>query len=116
MNAFSWGIPLLATQADMEKTVDALFDMIPANRKKQDAVVFMGHGTHHPSNAFYAALIFQVQQRDPLVFIGGVEGYPEIMPKMTWPAIKSKIFPFVCQKRPLLGLTASGRHEIVKRR
>jgi sirohydrochlorin cobaltochelatase len=42
------GHPLLATQASMEKTVDALFDMIPADRKKEDAVVFMGHGTHHP--------------------------------------------------------------------
>ncbi|MFN2437367.1 MAG: sirohydrochlorin cobaltochelatase [Desulfotignum sp.] len=82
------GYPLLATQADMEKTVDALFDMIPADRKKQDAVVFMGHGTHHPSNAFYAALMFQAQQRDPLVFIGGVEGYPEIDDIQSWLAEK----------------------------
>jgi sirohydrochlorin cobaltochelatase len=78
------GYPLLATQADMEKTVDALFDMIPADRKKEEAVVFMGHGTHHPSNAFYAALMFQVQKRDPLVFIGGVEGYPEIDDIQSW--------------------------------
>ncbi|MDZ7667691.1 MAG: sirohydrochlorin cobaltochelatase [Desulfotignum sp.] len=82
------GYPLLATQADMEKTVDALFDMIPADRKKEEAVVFMGHGTHHPSNAFYAALMFQVQQRDPLVFIGGVEGYPEIDDIQSWLAEK----------------------------
>lgn len=78
------GYPLLATQTDMEKTVDAMFDMIPADRKKQDAVVFMGHGTHHPSNAFYPALMFQAQQRDPLVFIGGVEGYPEIDEIHAW--------------------------------
>ncbi|MDZ7664131.1 MAG: sirohydrochlorin cobaltochelatase [Desulfotignum sp.] len=78
------GYPLLATQTDMEKTVDALFDMIPADRKKQNAVVFMGHGTHHPSNAFYAALMFQAQRRDPHVFIGGVEGYPEIDDIQSW--------------------------------
>jgi sirohydrochlorin cobaltochelatase len=82
------GYPLLATQADMEKTVNVLFDMIPADRKKEDAVVFMGHGTHHPSNAFYAALMFQAQQRDPLVFIGGVEGYPEIGEIRSWLAEK----------------------------
>jgi hypothetical protein len=31
-----------------------------------------------PANAFYPALMFQARQRDPLVFIGVVEGYPEI--------------------------------------
>jgi sirohydrochlorin cobaltochelatase len=82
------GHPLLATQAAMEKAVDALFDMIPAERKQQDAVVFMGHGTHHPANAFYPALMFQAQQRDPLVFIGVVEGYPEIDEIQSWLAEK----------------------------
>jgi sirohydrochlorin cobaltochelatase len=38
----------------------------------------MGHGTHHPSNAFYAALMFQMQLMDPNIFIGTVEGYPDI--------------------------------------
>lgn len=82
------GHPLLATQTAMEKAVDALFDMIPAQRKKQEAVVFMGHGTHHPANAFYPALMFQAQQQDPLVFIGVVEGYPEIDEIRSWLAEK----------------------------
>jgi sirohydrochlorin cobaltochelatase len=72
------GYPLLATQKDMERTVDAILGIIPKSRRKGDAVVFMGHGTHHPSNAFYAALMFQVQLKDPNIFIGTVEGYPEI--------------------------------------
>ncbi len=38
----------------------------------------MGHGTHHPSNAFYAALMFQLQLQDPNIFVGTVEGYPEV--------------------------------------
>ena len=42
--------------------------------------MFMGHGTHHPANAFYAALAYRVQLKDPNVFIGGVEGFPEIDP------------------------------------
>ena len=72
------GNPLLATQKDMQRTVDAILGVIPKERKKKDAVVLMGHGTRHPSNAFYAALMFQVQRRDPNIFIGCVQGYPEI--------------------------------------
>jgi sirohydrochlorin cobaltochelatase len=72
------GYPLLATQKDMQRTVDAILGIIPKQRKKNEAVVLMGHGTHHPSNAFYAALMFQIQRRDPNVFIGCVEGFPEI--------------------------------------
>lgn len=72
------GDPLLATQEDMQRAVRAILSTIPAERKKDEAVVLMGHGTHHPSNAFYAALMFQVQLEDPNVFIGTVEGYPEL--------------------------------------
>ena len=72
------GNPLLATQEDMEKTVDALLSVIPAERKQDEAVVFMGHGSHHPANAFYAALMFQVQLKDANVYIGNVEGFPEL--------------------------------------
>ena len=72
------GYPLLATQKDMQRTVDAILENVPKERKKNEAVVLMGHGTHHPSNAFYAALMFQVQLKDPNIFIGTVEGYPEV--------------------------------------
>jgi sirohydrochlorin cobaltochelatase len=72
------GYPLLATQKDMQRAVGAILENIPKSRKEDEAVVLMGHGTHHPSNAFYAALMFQVQRKDPRVFIGCVEGYPEI--------------------------------------
>ena len=72
------GYPLMATQADMQRTVDAVLATIPKQRKKSEAVVLMGHGTHHPSNAFYAALMFQLQLKDPNIFVGTVEGYPEV--------------------------------------
>ncbi len=39
----------------------------------------MGHGTHHPSNAFYAALMFQLQLQDPNIIVVTVEGYPDII-------------------------------------
>ncbi|MCG8686374.1 MAG: sirohydrochlorin cobaltochelatase [Desulfobacterales bacterium] len=72
------GYPLLATQKDLERVKAAILANIPKARKKNEAVVLMGHGTHHPANAFYAALMFQVQLSDPNIFIGNVEGYPEI--------------------------------------
>jgi sirohydrochlorin cobaltochelatase len=72
------GYPLLANQEDMERTSDAIMTTIPKERKKSEAVVLMGHGTHHPSNAFYAALMFQMQLKDPNIFIGTVEGFPDI--------------------------------------
>ncbi|MBF0388695.1 MAG: sirohydrochlorin cobaltochelatase [Desulfamplus sp.] len=72
------GYPLMATQDDMVKVVDAILKNIPKERKPNEAVVLMGHGTHHPSNAFYAALMFQIQLKDPNIFVGTVEGYPEV--------------------------------------
>ena len=70
------GYPMMASQEDMARTVTAVLKMIPAKRKKSEAVVLMGHGTHHPSNAFYAALMFQLQLKDPQIFVGTVEGLP----------------------------------------
>lgn len=72
------GYPLLATQEDMQRTVEAILKSIPRERNKSEAVVLMGHGTDHPSNAFYAALMFQLQLQDPNIFVGTVEGYPEL--------------------------------------
>lgn len=72
------GYPLLATQKDMQRAVKGILGTIPKERKKSDAVVLMGHGTHHPSNAFYAALMFQLQLEDPNIFVGTVEGYPKV--------------------------------------
>jgi sirohydrochlorin cobaltochelatase len=72
------GYPMLATQEDMQRAVDAILKTIPSNRKENEAVVLMGHGTHHPSNAFYAALMFQLQLKDPNIFVGTVEGYPGV--------------------------------------
>ena len=72
------GYPLLGTQKDLERVVAAMIKNIPKERKGSEAVVFMGHGTPHPSNAFYAAMMFHFQQQDPNIFVGTVEGAPEI--------------------------------------
>lgn len=72
------GYPLVSTQDDIERTVDAILATIPKERKQEEAVVLMGHGTHHPANAFYGALMFQLQLKDPNIYLGTVEGYPDL--------------------------------------
>jgi sirohydrochlorin cobaltochelatase len=72
------GYPLLATTKDIESVAQAILNMIPRERKKKDAVVLMGHGTHHPANVYYAALAYRLQKMDPNIFVGTVEGWPEI--------------------------------------
>jgi sirohydrochlorin cobaltochelatase len=72
------GYPLLATSEDLQQVAEAMIKVIPPERKKKAAVVFMGHGTHHPANVYYAALNYHVQKLDSNIFVGTVEGWPEI--------------------------------------
>jgi len=72
------GAPLLSSQKDMEAVTAAIIENIPPKRKKGNGVVLMGHGTPHPSNAFYAALMFNIQKKDDHIFVGTVEGAPTI--------------------------------------
>ena len=72
------GYPMMATSGDVQRVAETLLKIIPKERKKKDAVVFMGHGTHHPANVYYAALNYHVQKLDPQIFVGTVEGWPEI--------------------------------------
>lgn len=72
------GYPLLGKEDDLVKVTEVIIKNIPKDRKKEDAVVLMGHGTHHPGNAFYAAMMYHFQQKDPNIFVGTVEGAPTI--------------------------------------
>jgi len=72
------GGPLLSSAEDFTKVTVALLNHLPPGRKPTEAVVFMGHGTSHPSNAGYAALMYHLQRRDPGVFMGTVEESPTI--------------------------------------
>lgn len=64
------GMPLLADDEDLELAADALMTLIPKDRAKGEAVVFVGHGTAHPGNDSYPALNHRLQKRDPLVYLG----------------------------------------------
>lgn len=72
------GMPLLATTDDLMNAAAALKTQMP-ELQEHEAVVFMGHGTHHPANAMYGALerIFEEMEMGN-VLIGTVEGFPEL--------------------------------------
>lgn len=71
------GLPMIGGPADMEKAAHAILATIPEKRAADEAVVLMGHGTHHPANAVYAALMWRLQLEDENVFVGTVEGFPK---------------------------------------
>lgn len=70
--------PLMSDPADMPATAAAFLKTLPAERKPGDAVVFMGHGTHHPGNIFYPGLQYYLSRLDPNTFVGTVEGTPSL--------------------------------------
>lgn len=72
------GAPLLLTTSDLEKTTDALLADIPAERRKDEAVIFMGHGTPHPGNVYYIAMQEMLHSRDAKVYLATVEGSPDL--------------------------------------
>ena len=72
------GLPLLGTGEDIEKVAAALLSAVPMERKAQEAVIFMGHGSPHPANACYTALMYHLQLADAKIFVGTMSGLPSI--------------------------------------
>ncbi|MFT3739215.1 MAG: sirohydrochlorin cobaltochelatase [Breznakibacter sp.] len=72
------GDPLLTSHDDMASVTGILANWVQTFRHPGDAVVFMGHGTNHPSNIYYPGLQFYLGERDPMLFVGTVEGYPSV--------------------------------------
>lgn len=69
--------PLLSTSEDYLKVVEIVMKHYPV--KKEEALVLMGHGTSHYANSSYPALSYTfTQQGYSNVFVGTVEGYPEL--------------------------------------
>lgn len=71
------GRPLLTSIEDYKETVEAVRKQLEVI-KPDEAIVFMGHGTTHESHAAYPALEYMFRDNDMNVYIGTVEGYPEI--------------------------------------
>ena len=68
-----------------EAVKTANYDSIDAAAEDGTAFVFMGHGTSHVANVSYDQMQTQIEQLGyKNVFIGTVEGEPEIMRTMIW--------------------------------
>jgi sirohydrochlorin cobaltochelatase len=76
------GRPLLYFKGEEEGIPDDYANMVEALKlqiQKDESVVLMGHGTHHPANSVYSCL--QCVLRDKglsNVFIGTIDGYPTL--------------------------------------
>lgn len=75
------GTPAIYKREDYENIIEVIEDIIAGKK----AVVFMGHGSYHYSNACYSELqasLFDKGHKN--VFIGTVEGYPSIDNVVKW--------------------------------
>lgn len=73
-----FGTPLLTSEADNRAVIAAVTETFSSLSPK-DALVLMGHGTTHYSNAIYAALDYQFKEMGyPNIFVGTVEAYPDM--------------------------------------
>ncbi|RKD30625.1 sirohydrochlorin cobaltochelatase [Thermohalobacter berrensis] len=76
-NKLKLGRPVLTYIKDYKRAIDALKSQLPKLHKKS-AVILMGHGTYHPANACYSCLQCMLSDEKLNVYVGTVEGYPEI--------------------------------------
>ena len=105
-NKVEVGWSLLISDANMDKVLKEILTRMGAQGTEGgEAVVLMGHGTRHPSDAIYSAMMYKAQKTDPNVFVGTVEGSPlfeEIKERLVQKKIKKAYFiPF---------MTVAGEH------
>lgn len=76
----SLGMPLLNVHADLTHIGDAMARRFQdcTGQNSREAVVFMGHGSHHAANVYYPAFQYYLDELPGHFYIGTVEGYPEI--------------------------------------
>jgi len=72
------GKPLMYSHHDMLNFSKIMLENISKERKSVDAVIFMGHGTHHMSNIYYPGLQYYTWEIDKHAYIGTVEGSPSL--------------------------------------
>ncbi|WP_324825565.1 sirohydrochlorin cobaltochelatase [Sinanaerobacter sp. ZZT-01] len=71
------GEPLLSSSEDYEEVVKGVMAQLP-QLQAEEALVLMGHGTTHHTDAVYAALDYRFKAMGyKNVFVGTVEGYPD---------------------------------------
>lgn len=74
--SISFGTPLLTSESDNLSVIDAITKEF-SHLGEDEALVLMGHGTTHYSNAIYAALDYTFKDKGHSnIFLGTVEAYP----------------------------------------
>lgn len=93
------GDALLTSHEDYERVIEAVKPQI-GELAADEAVIFMGHGTHHYADATYSAMDLRFKNMGMTnVFMATVEGYPtleDVMPHLEAQGIKKiKLMPFM---------------------
>ncbi len=70
--------PLLFDAESVDKVAQTLIQNAPKARKADEALVFVGHGTHHAAGVYYPALQYYLHTLDKNAFVGTVEGSPNL--------------------------------------
>jgi sirohydrochlorin cobaltochelatase len=70
------GSALLTSTHDLEHVCEAMLKSVPKERKADEPVVFMGHGTHHGAGKAYLAAAYVLQQLDDKATLASVEEAP----------------------------------------
>ena len=79
------GLPLLHDAEDFSLAAQALVRHLPAERRPDEAAVWVGHGTRHQDASPYARLNEAVARLGQGIFIGALDGSPgiqEIIPRL----------------------------------
>jgi sirohydrochlorin cobaltochelatase len=71
--------PLLSSYEDLMRVAGVLLQSLPAERGREEAVLFVGHGNRaHPADMVYTAMEHVLQKQDPRLFVGTIQGKPGI--------------------------------------
>ncbi|MCX6983838.1 MAG: sirohydrochlorin cobaltochelatase [Lentisphaerae bacterium] len=92
--------PLLNSMDDVRGSVKIMLSKVPADRKAEDAVLFMGHGSgNHPSDMIYVATAYNLEKSGNNAFLATVEGNPtfnEVLDRLKEKKIKKAyLLPFM---------------------
>lgn len=119
------GEPLLyGAPESVERAAAALLAALPPERKANEAVLFMGHGSRHEGESRYEALASVVGTYDPLVFIGTLNGtvrletlFPRLPSSGTSESARIWLMPLlgVVGRHTLEDMAGSGEHSWLSR-
>lgn len=102
------GAPLLASDADVQRSAAAIIRHLPAQRSPDEPIILMGHGARHAAVSRYADLARAVYALDAQVHVGTMNGTSQlehILPQLGNPSPSKKVWLM-----PLLSVV--GRHTL----